>query len=295
MAPRRGPWIRPLLDVPQAALRQYLEQRGLSAWQDPANRDPRHLRSWLRSAVLPVLEERLPDVRERLLAVAEQSGRDRRAWNAVPALLEGLDLRVENDRVSVAAAPLRGYRSEVQQAVLAALGRRFGVPLGRQRLARLSGLVGRGRSGSRLRLTRGLEAELAFDRLILGRPEGSPFVPVELATGPPVEAGPHRFRCRRAPADTPATRLGTGAQLSPERYRVRPWRHGDRIRPLGGTGSRAVVVLLREARIAAGRRRSWPVVEAEDATIVWVPGICRSGERVPLPGKDALHVECDLG
>jgi hypothetical protein len=36
------------------------------------------------------------------------------------------------------------------------------------------------------------------------------------------------------------------------------------------------------------------VLAEDDATIVWVPGICRSGERVPATGKAALHVECDL-
>lgn len=148
MAPRRGPWIRPLLAVPRDELRAHLERHRLSAWQDPANRDTRHLRSWLRIAVLPLLEERLPDLRARLLDLAGQAGRDRRAWNAVPALPERLELEGSEGQLSVAAAPLRGYRSEVQHAVLAALGRRLGVPLGRRRLDRLSGLVASGRSGS---------------------------------------------------------------------------------------------------------------------------------------------------
>lgn len=295
MAPRRGPWIRPLLDVPRAVLQRHLDAHGLSAWQDPANRDPRHLRSWLRTVVLPLLEDRLPDLRQRLAGLAEQAARDRRAWNAIPALLEPLDLQGDVDRVSVAAAPLRGYRSEVQQAVLAALGRRLGVPIGVRRLARLIGLVSGGRSGRRVRLAPGLEAELSFDRLILRRPAGPPFGAVELPSEGAVLAGPHRFQCRVGPAGDPVTRQGTATVLVPGRYLVRPWRVGDRIRPLGGTGSRAVAVLLREARVAVGRRQGWPVVvTGDDATIVWVPGICRSGDRVPESGKDTLHVECDL-
>lgn len=295
MAPRRGPWVRPVLDVPRAELREHLERHRLSAWQDPANRDSRHLRSWLRIAVLPLLEERLPDLRSRLLDLAAQAGRDRRAWNAVPAALERLELDSAEGQLSVAAAPLRGYRSEVQHAVLAALGRRLGVPLGRRRLERLAGLVASGRSGRGVRLTPALEAELAFDRLILRRPVFAPFGEVELPSAGEVTAGGHRFRCRPGVAAEPPLREGTAAALVPGRYLVRPWRAGDRIRPLGGTGSRAVAVLLREARVAAGRRPSWPVVvSGDDATLVWVPGICRSGDRQPTIGKEALHVECDL-
>ena len=53
---------------------------------------------------------------------------------------------------------------------------------------------------------------------------------------------------------------------------------------------RQVSVLLREARIAPGRRSQWPVVGDADASIVWVPGICRSDARIPTEGTEALCV-----
>ncbi len=294
MAPRRGPWVRPLLELPQALLRRHLDEVGLSSWHDPANIDPRHLRSWLRSVVLPLLEERLPDLRPRLLGLAEQARRDRQGWNGVVEHLAGLDFHGEEGRLSVAAPTLRGYRSGLQHAVLAALGRRLGVPLGRRRVARLQQLVARGRSGSRVAVAPGLEAEIAFDRLILGRPVGAPLPPVWLPAEGDLVFGPLRFNSRLAPAPGRLARAGGATVLPRGEYLVRSWRPGDRIRPLGGTGSRRIVVLLREAQVAAGRRRAWPVVEATDATIVWVPGICRAGGWLPEAGRDAQHVECDL-
>ena len=88
-------------------------------------------------------------------------------------------------------------------------------------------------------------------------------------------------------------REGWNADLVPQGYLARRWRAGDRIRPLGGTGSRAVSVLLREARISPARRKVWPVVvTGDDATIVWVPGICRSDAAVPAEGTEAWRVEC---
>jgi tRNA(Ile)-lysidine synthase len=297
MAPKRGIWLRPLLEFPRARLADYLAARGLSGWQDPANADPRHLRSWLRTVALPMLEERLPDLRERLGEMADQAASSRRAWNQVPGLLPALDLADEEGTISVAAPPLRGYRSEVRQAVIAAIARRFGVPLGTRTLVRVEQLLASGRSGTRVRLGRALEAEMAFDRLVLHRPAPPPFAPVELPTEGVVGVGPHRFRLERATATAAAPRReGAGISLMPGAYVVRPWQAGDRIRPLGGTGTRPVVVLLREAKIAAGRRAGWPVMvpSGDDATIVWVPGICRSDVPVPQPGEDVLRVECDL-
>ncbi|MBK7595991.1 MAG: tRNA lysidine(34) synthetase TilS [Gemmatimonadetes bacterium] len=48
MAPRNGPWVRPLLDLPRERLAAHVVAEGIVVWQDPANRDIRHLRSWLR-------------------------------------------------------------------------------------------------------------------------------------------------------------------------------------------------------------------------------------------------------
>src|SRR5690606_34009555 len=77
MAPRRGPWIRPLLEIDPDQLHRHLDTTGLSHWQDPANSDPRHLRSWLRNVALPLLEERMPDLRESLLRLAGHAAAER--------------------------------------------------------------------------------------------------------------------------------------------------------------------------------------------------------------------------
>src|SRR3954470_1879254 len=53
IAPVRGCLVRPLLPFRRVELTAYLRQRGLSAWVDPANADPRHLRSWIRTEVFP--------------------------------------------------------------------------------------------------------------------------------------------------------------------------------------------------------------------------------------------------
>lgn len=290
MAARTGLWVRPLLRIRRAELVEHLAGRGIAAWDDPANRDPAHLRSWLRGEILPRLAERLPDVTERLLDVGAQAGSAREAWDAVPALLEGLDLRQELRGISVAAPPLRGYRSSVQRAVLAALGRRFGVSIGAARRRAIERLWRAGEGT--VQLAKGLSAELAFGRLTFFDAETASAPPVELADGATAVGHAHFTRRDAIDAWTPS-RGGWTTRLAPGRYLVRTWRRGDRIRPLGGQGSRAVSVLLREARIAPSRRPDWPVVlDAATATVVWVPGICRAEGWIPQEGAGALHVEC---
>jgi tRNA(Ile)-lysidine synthase len=295
MPARRGPWLRPMLECDRAELRAHLATTGLSPWQDPANEDPRHLRSWLRNVALPLLQQRFDRLTDALVGVAHQASRDRSAWNEVPALLEGLDLRHEPGAISVAAPPLQGYRSAVQDAVLSALGRRFGVPLGAKRRKAVRRMLAGGRSGAQVALGPALEAELTFDRLVLRRP-------VQVIAGVPLPAtgllkiGTWQARVAKVTASMEAERVGHRVELPAGEYLIRSWRPGDRIRPLGGKGSRTVAELFKEAQVSAGARKGWPVVvlAADDATLVWVPGICRSDGYVPVLGKEALDVECHL-
>lgn len=292
IAPRRGIWVRPLLGTTRAELAEYLASRGLVPWEDPSNRDLRHLRSWLRQEVLPRLRERIPAVDVRLRNLGHQAGRIRSVLNRLPGLVSDLELREEPGAISVAAAPLRGYRSDVRHAVLASLARRYGVPLGIRRIGAISRLLEGGDAG-RIDVGRGLSVELSGGRVAFFRAEPEP-EPEPLALSPGVSrmVGRVRFAVSESPAGE-STRTSWGAWLSPGSYLARGWRAGDRIRPLGGTGSRAVSVLLREARIPPRERSAWPVVaRADDATVIWVPGICRSDACLPEEGTGSLHVTC---
>ena len=88
---RLGPgWLlRPLLDVPQADLRSWLDQRGETWIEDPSNRETGFDRSFLRNEVQPLLRGRWPgagatagrlarlagETRELLRDLAELDGR----------------------------------------------------------------------------------------------------------------------------------------------------------------------------------------------------------------------------
>ena len=56
----RGWLARPWLALPRAAIRAYLDGHAIAWIDDPANADPRHDRSFLRHAVLPLLQSRWP-------------------------------------------------------------------------------------------------------------------------------------------------------------------------------------------------------------------------------------------
>lgn len=296
IASRRGKLVRPLLPFRREELAEHLHQQGLHAWTDPANQDPRHQRSWIRTRLLPILRERVPDVDQRLLAVGRQAAADRAAWDALLDRVVDLNFVREPGGVSVAATPLKGYDSVVLRSLLGALGRRAGIQIGPTRSARVEGLLLEGRSGAVVELGAGCAAELSFGRVRLFRGPAHPVpwapVPLKGRIGELMTGG-WRFTWRRDIAPDRLERNQPVSWFDEGSYIVRPWRAGDLLRPLGGTGRRLVVRCMQDARIARSRRAAWPVLEA-NGCIVWVPGVSRSDDRVPAPGTPALRIDAHL-
>ncbi len=296
MAPRRGRVLRPLLGFSREEVHAHAAARGIAGWADPANLAPRHLRSWVRQHLLPMLRARVPAVEAHLLSLAAQAGVSRAGWDLA---LEQLPLAVRREAqgISVASAPFRAYDSRLSACLLGAVARRAGLTLGRARARRVLGLLGRARSGARTDLGGGWIAEIRFDRLALVRPQppgawsarlGGPEARGEFAVGP------WRFRWSREPAPGRLARVGWTTWLAPARYEVRPWAAGDRIRPLGGTGRRLVVRCMQDAKVGRSDRSAWPVVSL-GGTVLWVPGVCRADASVPLEGTEALRIDVERG
>lgn len=288
----RAGLVRPLLLFTHRELVEHVASRGLSAHDDPANADPRHLRSWVRTQLLPLLTGRLgPRVSADLRRLGRHAARDRRAWDRALELVPELELQVSSTGFTVARDPLRGYDDALAVALLRAAARRAGGPvLGPIRARRLLELVKRP-SGRRLSLGGGWIAEVAFDRLRIARA-------MECALERVVPAGERgsavfgAFRVAWVPAAAPkrVERAGWTTWVDGPGWELRAPAKGDELLPLGGVGHRPLRRLLMEARVPRSERAHYPVV-ARGETILWVPGICRSTDGVPAPGTKAVRLD----
>ncbi|MGH7703497.1 MAG: tRNA lysidine(34) synthetase TilS, partial [Gemmatimonadales bacterium] len=152
MSAHRGRLVRPLLPFRRAQLVQYLHSRSLTGWDDPANADPRHLRSWLRGTLLPLIRARLPDVDRQLLSLARQARLDREAWDQLLDQLPELDWKSEPEGGSVAGAVLGRYDSPLAETLLRVAARRTGCVLGPRRAALALDFARSASSGATLEL-----------------------------------------------------------------------------------------------------------------------------------------------
>ncbi|MEP6574068.1 MAG: tRNA lysidine(34) synthetase TilS, partial [Gemmatimonadota bacterium] len=293
MLPRNGRIVRPLLPFRRKELVQYLLDRGISFWEDPSNRDRRHLRSWIRDSVLPGLEARIPELRNRLSEVASQANLNRNAWDALVTADVVLNWREDHGVASVAASSLRTYDSPLAVALIMAVARRSGLVLGPASAHRLCAFAGVAASGSALDLSQGWRAELSFGRLRIV-PPASDNIPDSLGFATmqgSTRWGSWGIDWMTDEAPTFQKRNGTSAWFIPGSVAVRSWRPGDRISPLGGRGHRPVVRCFQDAQISVTARRRWPVFNDRQGGVLWVPGVCRSSAGIPAPGAEALRVD----
>ena len=289
-----GRLVRPLLPFSRIELAEFVHRERLPVWIDPANTDPRHLRSWIRVDVLPALRARLPAVEQRLRRLGRAAARQRAGWDAALDRIPELDIRQEVEAISVAGAPLGGYDSALSDALLMATGRRVGCPIGPVRAGRLRRLVVEGRSGTGIPLGAGWQAELSFGRLRLLRVADVKEVPpwtLEQASGERLW-GRWRLRWRPDAAPERQERAAFVAWFRPGPLQVRTWKPGDRVRPLAGVGRRLVVRCFQDQQVSRRLRTAWPVLAQEEA-VVWVPGVCRSDALVPAGGSEAVRVDAE--
>jgi tRNA(Ile)-lysidine synthase len=292
MPARRGTLVRPLLPFSREALLRYARARELAWWEDSANQDSRHLRSWIRRDVLPHLARRLPDVSRRLRDAGRHAARNRRAWAAALGCWPGLDHRREGRVHSVNWPLLQGLPAPLQCALIQSVSRRSGAVPGVRRITSALRLLAAGQSGNTADLGAGWSLELAFDRLRLlppGRSARPETLPIAGDAGEATWGG---FAVRWEPGIAPRTqpRDGDTAWFIRDTLILRPWRAGDRLSPIGGSGHRLAVRCFQDAKVPSSERRTWPILEGGGEP-AWIPGVCRSDRLVPRSGEPAIRVE----
>lgn len=256
---RREPFVRPLLGFTRAEVRAAAEELALPFVDDPANADPRHLRSRVRTEVMPSLDALAPDVAARLARTAALVATD-------DAVLEEIAASFPLEREPAAVRIPVGALVTQPRAVTARIVRRAlrllhpPYPGTSADVARVLGAV----AGPPSELTGGLRAEREGASVVVSDPAAAPAppAPTTLRAGATVVFGPCVLRLQQREASSADVRFGRRLALSVDAgpdLRVRPAVSGERIDIRGGSK------LLRDAMAEAGvprrLRPSWPVIE----------------------------------
>ena len=293
----RGEIVRPILFVRRAETRAFCKERGLWFHDDPANLDPTHLRSRIRSQVTPLLEgwdagftthvQRLAHIAEEENAFMDgvAAGLLEKAESPLNGPLRFLtqDLEARFERATLLHAPGAMVKRAVRLAAQFAEG-----PLDyRQTQIVHDGLVDGG-SGSVT--TEGGRAIIEWDAETLDVRTAyveSPFrYPLVVPGETESDVFGFRIVAQTGPDTMPADRTYLEVALDYATLKgnlhLRSAETGDRIAPVGLAGTKKLTDLFQESRLTMLARRRLPII-CDMVGPVWVPG-CALANRVKVTG-----------
>ena len=294
----RGVMLRPFLGIGKGELARALVAEGLSHREDESNQSPVTPRNALRLEVIPAMERLFPGAPARIAEAAETLDADARCLDALAerlyeAALAGLPPLSALRRGVLAQAPEALARRALRRWFREGAALLSPPPderaLGHGDTLALTALA-RGAAGGARNLPCGLKAVAGRDYLYLLTQEGGPLRP-ETAVCLPVTAGERAYalgfvRLRQIPAgpDAPAPAHAGEAVLSPAVLALGPVlrrpRPGDRIRPMGAPGEKALRRFLTDRHVDPPLR-PWLAVLAVENEVLWIPHLCAS-ERLRL-------------
>jgi tRNA(Ile)-lysidine synthase len=299
--PLRGPYFRPLLCLTKQEIMEWLRQKGQAWCHDRSNDASDYRRNLVRNQLLPTLEELHPGFKEHFHA---QARRHHAQWAVLDTVFKAIAPAVVQAEREGFWISFHAYGKAFEERHLPVFldwwlhGQGFTgtETLEIQRLVEAQvGAIHETRSGWKvLRDRDGLRFSKEPER---DSPSGILFTEGELVQGCSVEyAGEGLYLKIRPRPDTLHGREGMevhwmDASLLQRPLRLRAWREGDRMRPLGMEGTQKISdILINQKRSRFAKKHAWVLEDGEGIVLL---GGYRIAQRVAIhhATTDCLYIE----
>ena len=282
-------WIcRPLLGVGREQIMEYAVANGITFREDASNADPKYLRNRVRTELLPLMENMRPGARRTMVRGAELlkelgAAADQQVTRETEGLApdtEGV-LRIPIERLEGSAAP--------RLFLMRLLG---GIELHPDLIEQLLEAVNDRSTGARFYAAE-LRISVERTQVVVDRePDGFPTFGISRSDVSQGIAGPFRWRTCD-PTEVAFSEGMNTAWLDLDTLEfpltLRPWRIGDRMRPVGLGGSKLLSDLLIDAGTSRNDKAStYALISGSE--VVWLVGH-RVAEGIS-PGSGTEKVLC---
>jgi tRNA(Ile)-lysidine synthase len=283
-----GRVVRPLLGLERSQTRRLAAEAELPFADDESNLDLRFARNRIRAEALPALRELGPverNIAETQTELIEEAQLlDRVVLQALEAAGAGAGA------ITIRADALAGWEPALRRLALRALAERacgHGIALGRRRSAEIVRVASRP-EGGQVDLGGGVRAlcEHGVIRFVVASEVDAAPRPAPLRIPGQCRFGRWEISAevRAGPIEPTGTDLATvDARALGRELVVRAWREGDRMRPLGMSGTKTLQDLFTDRGVPRSLRHRLPVVTAADR-VVWVAGVAVSEDFRLEPG-----------
>lgn len=287
--PKRGPFVRPLIETSREEIERYAKQESIRYVEDSTNRTDKYLRNSVRLKLLPFIERHYnPAIKDTVLRTQSVLQRDE-AFIEETSKAAYLSTVIEEGKGFVAfdRENLLSLHEAIGARVFLMAAQSVKAKGGREEYAHMVEdflSVARGaRPNATIKLHEGLYARREYDKVFVSRlkPRSSlRKVEVRLKAPGRTKFGEFEFRAsvmNKRPKDFSSdktTAYFDFKSLSAP-LKIRTFRHGDRMAPLGMKGRKKVKDIFVDEKVPMAGRRETPIITAGD-DVVWVTGLRQS-------------------
>jgi tRNA(Ile)-lysidine synthase len=269
--------IRPMLELHRSEIIDWLDANGWEWRVDASNQDEQFLRNRVRHGILPLLETELnPNIRHAILRTMDIL-REENRW---------IDRQL-GDTALDPKLPLAAKRRLLRRWLFD----NGATEAGFDAVGKIISLMQDGNGTTVFELNEQQRVVVEY-----GRPR---FEQVDAARQEPawtltVEAGTGWRKDQSSVLGLlPAEASFDAERVGDSRIEVRPYQPGDRIRPLGGEGTRKLQDIFTDRKIPREQRKRIPVILCR-GEIIWLPGYRIAHDwAVRGAGGKSLHVRIE--
>lgn len=304
--PKRGQYVRPLIEIPKSAIEEYIREKGLSVRTDSTNLTPDYFRNSLRLGLIPLIKSKYcPHFGESLRRLSEITRAEQDFLSHYAQMAWADTVRMGNEGIIIDRASFNDLHTALKNQVLR---KAFGEIAGdmkdfeyRHSLL-ICDFIVNASSGSQIHLPRGVVGEMGYQTFTLQRDKlrRIPDYSYEIKVPGEVyikEIGVRisaREKPKTGPVDPPNPLI---AQLDYDKIKsaltVRKRRPGDRFVPFGSSFKKKIKDFLIDEKVPRRNRDMVPIFESGD-TVVWVGGL-RIDDRLKITDntKTVLLIEME--
>ncbi len=298
LRPVRGKVVRPLLPFRKGDLITYAHTHSLPFAEDETNFDQGYSRNFVRHTLLPLASTIEPSFQADYLASLDRMDTlNGRIESCIEQLLHHLDVGSEGDTLRLSRAGFGKLAPVVQLNVLVHIGRKLcpGIGFSNANLREAQHFLLQAKTGSRKLIGGVLVLKRSYDKLVFAPAHQEPEESQVAGSMTPLGAGGHEFgRFLISLNEQQSERPFAQARLKPGRYYVRNRLKGDRIYPVGLSGSKKLSDVFIDSKVPRDERDTWPVVVTAGGEVVWVPGLALDRRFREDSAQAHYYVTCEV-
>lgn len=302
MASVRGIYIRPLLETTREEIERYAHDKGIKYVIDSTNKSKKYLRNRLRLDLIPLIEKDFnSSIKETLARTASVLARDDEFIRAeAERAIAGLIKKRDSNEITLDRKGLTGLNEALAVRVFLKAASIVGSVSGlyTPNVDSFLTLVKAKRPNAVVNLPGGLYLKRVYNDITLSTKGLDKPLPFDTELTVPgltrVDGAGLRLRARvlkKRPLrlEKPGTAyFDYDALLKP--LRVRSFRAGDRMRPMGMEGHKKLKDIFIDARVPRAERVNIPLVES-GGKLIWAAGLRQAEEfKVTRSTKKILKI-----